>query len=930
MTVSFDSSILTSYYAARSGGSGSSSNLAGRKYAPTAPWSPSAKASPANTPDLMTEAVKQAMRGRKLIDEGAAKLDLPGASADYKKLFALFQGLNTLSGVANQISGKSLTPGDKDRIKAIFNAGLAEITSYTQALDLDKIRIRQGEVLDQAKSTLGTPKTLAAYVTPPLVSGNIGTEVVALQGVVKFDIKIRRAGTDHTIAIDLSGMGSTPRTLGNVVTFINDKLAADGVGTRVATLRIPGGDRTVLAGGKPVKVGTYPDSWAMSVKVDSGDTVTFEAADTSPAVYLAQNVGNPDPDGKPLTPDGVIRRQILKLQTEPGTFGDPLRPPGEANWVEGRVWARDIDKTAGNVRATQIGPDGSVYLLTDISGKTGGENIKGTQDVALQKYDSAGKLVYSRTLGAGTTASGLALTVSADGQVAIAGKVTGRLGGATDGPLNSGATGSFAADSDSFVTVFNAAGEEQWTQRRGARLNDEASHLAFGSDGSVYVAGRAQSMMPGTTVLGGWDGYVEGFKADATGKVQTLFTQSVGSVAADRPGGMIVDGTSIVLANNENGHAVLRRFDVSGATPVQTSSRDLGDLQGGDIAGLVMNGGKVVVAGSTRNSSLDTGNISAAHSGGIDGFVAQFDADLTVGPGNNVSYFGGSGDDKITGLAASGGRLFISGQAGAEIPGLPAVGKKDGFVARLDVATGVVDWSRRFTGTDGYASPTAIAVDETGASALDRLGLPKGTLHMTGSQQLTAVSSLRAGDQFEVRSGLSPINKTVTIETGDTLETLATKLRRALNFQAEVKIVTTEGVRRLQIKPINKRDTLEFIAGPEGKDALSGLGLPEGIVRTTITSRSGKIAPADGKGQIYGLKFDGKMTLDDASSISHVAAELSTAMGVIRQAYKDLREAATPEAVTRAAAAANGPVPAYLTNQISNYREALARLGGGS
>ena len=930
MTVSFDSSILTNYYASLSGGSGASSGAASRKYAPTAPWSPTAKASPANTPGLMTEAVKQAMRGHKLIDESAAKLDLPGASADYKKLFALFQGLNTLSGVANQINGKSLTSGDKDRIKAVFNAGLAEVNGYTQALALDKIRIRQGEVLDQAKTAVGTPKTLANYVTPALVSGNIAAEVPALQGVVKFDIKIKRAGVDHDVSIDLSEMGSTPRTLGNVVTFINDKLIADGVGTRVATLRIPGGDRTVLAGGKPVKIGTNPDSWAMSVKVDSGDTVTFEAADTAPAVYLAQNVGNPDPDGKPLTPDGVVGRQILKLQTEPGTFGSPLKAPGETNWVDGRVWARDIDKTAGNVHATQVGPDGSVYVLTDISGKTAGQDIKGAQDVALQKYDSAGKLVYSRTLGAGNTASGLALTVSADGQVAIAGTVTGRLGGSTEGPLNSGSTGAFAADSDSFVTVFNAAGEEQWTQRRGARLNDEATHLAFGSDGSVYVAGRAQSMMPGTTALGGWDSYVEGFKADVAGKVQTLFTQSVGGVGTDRPGGLIVDGTSIVVANNESGHAVLRRFDVSGAAPVETSSRDLGDLQGGDIAGLVMNGGKIVVAGSTRNSNLDTGRISQTHSGGVDGFVAQFDADLTEGSGNNVSYFGGSGDDRITGIAASGGRLFISGQAGAEISGLPAVGTKDGFVARIDVGSGVVDWSRRFTGKDGYASPTSIAVDESGASALDRLGLPKGTLQMTGSQQLTAASALRAGDQFEVRSGLSPIKKTITIETGDTLETLATKLRRALNFQADVKIVTTDGVRRLQIQPVNKRDTLEFLAGPEGKDALSGLGLPEGIVRTTITSRDGKSAPADGKGQIYGLKFDGKMTLDDATSISHVAAELATAMGVVRQAYKDLREAATPKSIAKAAAAVNGPVPAYLTNQISNYQQALARLGGGS
>jgi hypothetical protein len=34
--------------------------------------------------------------------------------------------------------------------------------------------------------------------------------------------------------------------------------------------------------------------------------------------------------------------------------------------------------------------------------------------------------------------------------------------------------------------------------------------------------------------------------------------------------------------------------------------------------------------------------------------------------------------------------------------------------------------------------------------------------------------------------------------------------------------------------------------------------------------------------------------------------------------------------VAQAAAKANGPVPAYLTNQIANYQAALNRLGGGS
>ena len=52
----------------------------------------------------ISAAVKVALQGRKFINESGAKLDLPGASSDYRKLFALYSGLSTLMGVAEQSS----------------------------------------------------------------------------------------------------------------------------------------------------------------------------------------------------------------------------------------------------------------------------------------------------------------------------------------------------------------------------------------------------------------------------------------------------------------------------------------------------------------------------------------------------------------------------------------------------------------------------------------------------------------------------------------------------------------------------------------------------------------------------------------------------------------------------------------------------------
>lgn len=937
MSVTFDSSLLTAYYNARSGvgtsASGTSSSAAAaKKYAPTAPWTPSANKTLSNDTALMSAAVKNAMLGHKLVDENAAKLDLTGASDDYRKLFALYQGLDTLNGVANQINSKGLTSADKDRIKSVFAKGLAEVASYAEGLKLDQIRITRGEATDKAQTKVGVPKVPADYVTPNLVSGDVSKPVDAFQGDVKFNISVKRVGVTHDIAIDLSEMGSTPRNMANVVNFINDKLSDAGVATRVASLRTPGGDRTVQINGKAVKVGTNPDSWALKVKVDSGDTVTFEPVKTAGSVYVAQSVGNPDPDGKTSTNDGVTNRQILKFQTDTTDVPAPAQATGEANWVDGRLWSEDMDKTVGAVHATQVGPDGSVYVLADVTGQVSGQDIKGTQDVALMKYDSAGKLIYTRTLGAASNASGLALAVSADGQVAVAGKVTGALSGATEGALNSGSTGSFATNTDSFVSVYDEEGQEVWTQRRGARQNDEATSIAFGPAGEVYVAGRAQSALPGTSSLGGWDSYIEGFKADDKGKVATLFTQAVGSAGADRPGGLVVDGGSLILANNENGRAVLRRFDVSGGAPVETGVRDLGDLQGGEISGLALNdSGQVIIAGSTKNGGLDAGDVTRALSGGTDAFVAQVSADLTPTAGDSLAYYGGSGDDKVTGLAVSDGKVFLLGQAGSDLPDQAAVGKKDGFLTQIDVAAGTVEWSRRFTGKDGYATPTAIAADSVGASVLDRIGLPQGTLSGVGSQQITALTSIRAGDQFQVRAGEGSPAKTVTIDANETLETLANKVRRASSYQAKVEIVTVDGTRRLKVTPVNPRSTLEFFEGKSGKDALSLLGVSEGVVRSTTTNKDGKTVPADGGGQIFGLKMDKDLKLDTANDVSHTLAELATAMGVIRDAYKELKDLATPASVKNAekAKTAAGQAPAYLTNQIANYQAALDRLTGG-
>ena len=919
MVNAIDSNVLLSYYQNR-GGASAAAPQAGptKRVAPTAPWN--SRTGSADT----TAATKAALGGQSFVNEGAAKLDLTGASTDYRKLFALYQGLGSLLGIADQSTTRGISSAEKARISQAFSRGLDEISKYVDDVSLDKLRLVQGEAASQVKAKLGVPRNKTEYQTPPLVSGASTTEVPGFLGAVQFTIDVKRSGGTTSVAIDLAGLGAQTRTVGNVVNYINQQLTAAGVDARFASVRIPGSPKTTTVNGKTVTIGTNPDQFALKIKVSSGETVSFSAPATAGAVYVAQDAGNPDPDGKVATADGVERSQFLKFQTDTTDVPAPLQPPGEAQWVDGRVFAQTFGPEVKTVRATKVGADGSVYLLADVTKPVAGQTLKGEQDVALLKYDSAGKLIFARTLGASATASSLGLALSDDGKIAVAGSVTGGLNGAVEGPLNS--SGTFAGQSDSFVTVFDDQGQEVWTQRRGARQVDEASSVAFGADGTVYVAGRTQSALSGAASIGGQDSYLEAFKADVTGKVQTLFTNIFGTSGTDKPAGLVVDGTSVVTASVEDGRAILRRFDVSGASPVLSSTRDLGDLQGGQITGLALDGAEVVIAGSTSNSALSAGTVTRAHAGGVDAFAARISANL--GAGGSIAYYGGAGDDRATALAiGASGEVFLGGSAGTDLPGYAdKIGVKDGFLTRLDVAAGTIEWSRRFTGKDGRAAPTSIAVDTLGASVLDRLGLPQGELDLSDSPRLTAVSSLRAGDQFVVKTSIGTA-KTITIANDETLDTLAQKIRRASSFQAKVTISTANGVRNLRIEPLADRQIVEFSVGKDQKDALETLGIPEGVVRKTRVV-DGKILPADGKANLYGLGLAGNLNLDNDLELRHAKAEIGAAMGTVRKVYKDLVEAASPKSAVNAARAATGPVPAYLNSQIANYQAALNRLGG--
>jgi hypothetical protein len=271
------------------------------------------------------------------------------------------------------------------------------------------------------------------------------------------------------------------------------------------------------------------------------------------------------------------------------------------NWVEGRVFSVDMPKGVSQVRTTVTGPDGSIYMLADVDGEIDGQTIKGAGDVALMKFDSSGKVIYTRTLGASASASGLALTIGPDGQIAIAGSVTGGFAGSgvpigdtnTIAKVTTADDGADASKPTVSSPCTTARAKSSGRSGSARETTTRRPRSRSGLDGSLYVLGRVKGAMTGQAANGNWDTYLRTF--DSAGRLKS--TTQFGTAGEDKPAGLVVNGTNVVVTTIEGGGVKLRNFDLSNPkTPTVTATRNLGSIGGGTIAGVTMDGGNIIIA----------------------------------------------------------------------------------------------------------------------------------------------------------------------------------------------------------------------------------------------------------------------------------------------------------------------------------------------
>lgn len=893
---SIGSGLLGAFYAAqRAGLAASTSSLAqgpvtSGQPKTTPPWDVTL-----DQPEL-EDRLRLALSGRDIFSLEGTSFGAEAVPEDQKTLFSLYKALDSLQAIAAHASKKTTSDLELPGFDRRFQDHLTELLTRVSEAKTSSYTLVSGTVSKKAESGVGIEQQLSQHTTKIMHRGAFDAPLANLTGTEVFTVSVLKGGVSTDVVMDLSEVSGT-LTLDALVSYMNGKLAAAGSVSTFSRERIvppadPDADEDEPA--------ALPDTWGLKINGVATEVLSFSAATGSTAVYLAGESGR----------DETTSATFLK-------FGgvDAGAPTLDAS---ARVTAEEAAARAGAIARDA---SGALYVVGTAEGDTDGKPVKGDQDVFLSKFDSTGQLVWQRLLGAAQSADGFAVAVDPSGNVVIAGSVTGEL-----------STTSVGGGTDAFVTKYSTRGEELFTRQLAPILEDEAYALTVDAAGDIYVGGMTKGgIASGFSSAGGRDATLTKLSADGT----LVYNRQTGTSGDDRTTalGVAADG-GLLVASIEDGIGILRKYDAADGASAPQWEVTLGDLAAGTISGIAVDGNAIYLGGFTANASLDAGgteSLNGSLQGAQDGFVMRIDDAGASATAAYTTYLGTGATDRIRGIAVAGGEVYVAGNTQGDF-GTGKIGTVDGFFARLDSA-GTVELVHQFGGREGFASANGIAVDATGSSVLDALGLPQGRLDYTEPRDLISQGSVRPGDYFYVSVDGGRQRK-ISIEAGETFRSLSFKINRVLllDGKAEVRRVNGEEVLRIRGE---EGVRIDIQPGEGERDALAGIGLKAG----TILDKGLPLPDEDASeeeetdaAKIFGLNLPDDLSLLTKTEAARASEALLDALTVIRKVFREITKDPALDALLKQQGARKGPVPAYLSAQVANYQAGLTRLeaGGGS
>jgi hypothetical protein len=835
---------------------------------------------------------------------------------DNQKLFSLYSAVNSLSYLAQLAQSSTETAGQIAGLNTRFQEGLTQVENYVSSTSFNSFALEAATPAANVTSTASVSLGTENYTTQQLLTqSNINNPVPGLSTSDSFNIAVSKNGTSTNVPIDLSQV-SGPLTLGNIVSYINTQLSAGGFSTRFQKTET--GETTTSD-----TAATY----GLQIMPGGNETVSLSAAST-PALYM---VGDSGSATEVDTTDGT--GSSATVTATPADQTGRLTKIGDLSTTPTAIQSSNQSASTGTTTAaaTVVDSSGNVYVVGNATGNLGNEINQGTQDVYLTKYDSAGNAVWQSLVGSAGSASGYSLALDPAGGVVVAGSTTA--------DLNTSAVAD--GNTDSFVASYDANGNQTWTQQIPTLATNQANAVSVSASGNIYIGGSVSGGVIGSgqTAQGSGDAYLAELNSKGTIVAENQFgTSGSDQVSATAIGS---DG-SLYVASVQNGAAIVSKYANGDITSAPVWSENLGALQsGGAIGGLTVSGNQVYVSGSTSNANLTAGGqatVAAASSGGTDAFVMGITDNGSTATASQISYIGTSATDQGGAVTVGpDGTIYLTGTTTGTFAGQTrnVQGATNAFVTAINPG-GSVQWTRQYGGASGQSTGAGIAIDPTGASVLDSLGLPQGTINPNQSVELAEQTTLRTGDSFQIGvEGVGARTSTITIGAGETLDSLVIKINGQLGSTGKASINYTATGESLKITA-NAGQTLDLIAGPTDSDALSRLGIAAGVLSAPATSSKTSTSTSSSSTTTtptYGLGLTGGISGSTMNIASKTGADLArsqllTVMSNIQAAYQ---KSNTPAASTATNPGnTTGTASASTTAQLANYSLALSLLGASS
>lgn len=944
-----DTSLLAAHYQAKAGIMTSASSI-GRL--PSTITSPPTVSTPWDNvddegvvKDRDLEKRVNTLKGLKnFIDEKSSAAKLAGNNKDAKALFTLYEALVKLKDIADYAAGKNRTDTVRSTLDILTQNGLKQINSHLQSAETDLVNLVYGTKSYRVETAIGVGRNSTKFVGRGMIASSPTAALSGITASDKFTVTVSKSGEAMDFDIDLSEIDG-PISLQSIADLANSKLSSikivDGNGdehsrytTRFNVENLGGGKYALALSGLTGEIVTLTAAVEEPSLIVVGNSQTSQSATATGTLTKLDNLDSADPTR--AYRDVVAGEGVTPLEVKEEKESDLLN--GRTNAVVEKLRKSvsdlykdleiDKNKAAANeakaetsASAVAVDSQGYVYVVGATAGDLGNDlNRSDGSDVFLTKYDVSGNIVWQHLLGASGEASGYGLAIDRDDNIIIAGSVDGSLTGKE-----------LFRGTDSFVTKFANNGDQLWVQQIDSYAEDAAFAVTVDTENNIFVTGQVNgSFKSGLVAQGGRDGYV----AQLSGDKGTITAATQFGTSGNEAGKAIAiaeDG-NLLVASEESGRAILRKIDKNDLETVLWE-QDLGGLGTGSISAIAVEGNAIYLAGTTNNASFGGGDITAPQSGSSDGFVTRLD---DLGGSTNVNwtnFVGTSSADSITGIAVSGGQVYVSGKTAGTLDGETKTGTSDAFAVKINGTNGSTHWTEQLSGLTGNNGATGLAVASNGSSVLSRLGLGPGTIQVAETRNLATQTTLRAGDHFYLSVNGGHKQK-VTIRDGDTFDRLLSRINLTSfrHVKAETIISGDQG-RRLKITALNGAE-IKIFSGDGDRDALKSLGIAPTTIaaadkKYTATNNLKAMAAGIEIGGLYGLHFEPGLNVASMNGAKYLAGKLADAIAITQRAYRSLYYNEAVEQLKNNAKP-TGTVPAYMQKQLANYQNGLNRLLSGS